>query len=59
MAYCPECGAEVETGPDDFEEGDVIECDECGVELEVASVSPLELETIDGDWDEDEDEDWD
>lgn len=59
MAFCPECGAEIEGEPSDFEEGEIVECGECGVELEVMSIAPLELEPVEGDWDEeDEDEEW-
>lgn len=60
MTYCPECGVEIEADPGDFEKGDVVECDECGAELEVTATSPLEFEAVDESWDdEDEDEDWD
>ena len=46
MAHCPECDAEIEGDPFEFEEGEIIECGECGVELEVINTSPLELEPI-------------
>ena len=59
MAFCPECDAEIEGEPFEFEEGEVMECPECGVELEVTSTSPLELETIESDYDELEGEEWD
>ena len=42
MGTCPECAAIIED--DGFEVGEIIECPECGVELEVMSLSPLELE---------------
>lgn len=59
MAFCPECGAEIEGEPLDFEEGEIIECGECGSGLEVMSTAPLELEAVESDWDEaDEDEEW-
>jgi alpha-aminoadipate carrier protein LysW len=58
MAFCPECDAEIEGEPYEFEEGEIIECPECGVELEVVSTSPLEFELVEGDNDEDEEE-WD
>ncbi len=54
MSYCPECEAVIE---DEFEEvGEVISCPECGVELEVISLDPVEFDLAPVD-DEDEDED--
>jgi alpha-aminoadipate carrier protein LysW len=41
-AVCPECGETLEI-PDDVEEGEIIDCDNCGVELDVESVEPLRL----------------
>ncbi len=53
MSYCPECEAVIE---DEFEEvGEVISCPECGVELEVISIDPVEFDLAPVD-DEDEDE---
>jgi lysine biosynthesis protein LysW len=59
MAFCPECEAEIEGEPYEFEEGEIIECPECGVELEVVSTSPLEFEMVEGDFEEEEEEEWD
>lgn len=42
MSECPVCGGDVETAPDVLE-GELIDCPECGLELEVSSVSPLTL----------------
>lgn len=42
-AECPECLAELELAQD-LEEGEIIVCPDCGIELEVMSVDPLELE---------------
>ena len=39
-AVCPECDAEVETASD-TEAGEIVTCSDCGVDLEVTSVSPL------------------
>ncbi len=36
---------------DEVEEGDVVACDECGIEYEVVGVEPLELARVDGDLD--------
>ncbi len=54
MSYCPECEAVIE---DEFEEvGEVISCPECGVELEVISIDPVEFDLAPVD-DEDDEED--
>lgn len=52
MATCPECGAIIAL---DFDvvEGEIIECDECGADLEVVTADPLELEIA-----PEEEEDW-
>jgi alpha-aminoadipate/glutamate carrier protein LysW len=41
-AECPVCDAEVELG-DDTVEGELVECPDCGSELEVTSLKPLAL----------------
>ena len=52
MVACPECGAATNLN-DDFVEGEIIECEECGAELEVVSINPLELALA-----PEEEEDW-
>lgn len=62
---CPECDNPLDIDVDDVEEGEVIQCDECGTDLEVVSNDPLELAPVeeegysdeDDDFAEDEDED--
>jgi len=69
VSFCPECEAAIE---EEFDEvGDLFTCPECGVELEVTSIDPLDfdlapLEEDDDNDDEDlgldetdEEEDWD
>jgi alpha-aminoadipate/glutamate carrier protein LysW len=56
MATCPECDAEVDVDEFDVEKGDPISCQDCGSNLVVASVAPIELELSDED-DEDDDDD--
>ena len=58
MAFCTECDAEIEGEPYEYEEGEIIECPECGLELEVVTTSPLEFELVEGDFDGDSDEEW-
>lgn len=54
MAYCPECEAAIDVEEDDVEEGQTLDCPECGAELEVVNTNPLELDVISDDEDEDE-----
>jgi alpha-aminoadipate/glutamate carrier protein LysW len=42
-AECPECLAELQLAAD-VEEGEIVVCVECGIELEVLSVDPLKLD---------------
>ena len=52
MSYCPECEAVID---EEFEDvGELITCPECGVELEVISIDPVEFDLAPID-DEDED----
>ena len=57
MAICPECDAEIEVDEFDVDKGDQLSCPECGSNLEVASVSPLELELASDDDVEDDGDD--
>ena len=45
MAFCPECHAAIDM-EDDVEEGQTMDCPECGAELQVLSTNPLELEVV-------------
>ncbi len=64
MITCPVCDAEIDLDEDELEEGDTLSCEECGAELRVVGIDPLELEPVeeeeeeDIDFDEDEDDDW-
>jgi alpha-aminoadipate carrier protein LysW len=62
MATCPECDADIDVDEFDVDKGDLISCAECGTNLEVTSIAPLELEAsddLDDDDDDDDDEDED
>ena len=59
MATCPECDADIDVDEFDVDKGDLISCAECGTNLEVTSVAPLELEATDEDDEDDDDEDED
>ena len=57
MAHCPECESLVDVDVDDVEEGEIVTCPECGVELEVVNTNPVELDLAeDEELDEDEEE---
>lgn len=56
MAVCPDCEAPLDVEEDEVEEGEVINCPDCGVELEVVSTNPIEVERIEEEEEEDEDE---
>ena len=42
MIICPECNNTLKD--ENLDLGEVIECPECGVELEVVEINPLEVE---------------
>ena len=44
---CPECESPIVIDPDEVEEGDTISCDDCGAELEIASLDPVKLSLVD------------
>jgi alpha-aminoadipate carrier protein LysW len=54
MVECIECAAELDLAPD-VEVGEIVVCQDCGVELEVMSVAPITLELapeVEEDWGE-------
>lgn len=53
---CPECDADVHVDTD-ADKGDILSCEECGTDLEVVGLDPVELDIVEEDYDEDEDED--
>jgi len=52
MTECPLCSGELALG-DDTVKGELIECNECGSELEVVAVDPFQLNEA-----PQEEEDW-
>lgn len=56
MATCPECDADLDVDESDVEEGDQVDCPECGETFVVTGTDPLELEIADEDEDEEEEE---
>ena len=57
MATCPECDSDIDVDEYDVDKGDLISCPECGTNLEVVNLAPLELEAAPDEDDEDEDDD--
>lgn len=45
MACCPECEAEIDL-EDEIEEGRMLDCPECGAQLEVVNTNPVELDVV-------------
>ena len=70
MLKCPECDGAVDVDEEELDEGDALSCDECGAELRVVGVDPVELESaeeleeeeeddeLDDEEEAEEDEDW-
>jgi alpha-aminoadipate/glutamate carrier protein LysW len=56
MATCPECDFEIDVDEYDVDRGDTLECDNCGVTLEVVGLNPIEFEAVSDDDDEDDDD---
>ena len=54
MAVCPECEAGIEIDEFDVDKGEIISCPECGIDLEVVGMSPLELDLAQ----QDEEDEW-
>lgn len=69
MVNCPLCDAVIDVDEEELDEGDSLICEECGANLNVSGMSPLELvpdssddeddEDLDDDLDEEDDEDED
>jgi alpha-aminoadipate/glutamate carrier protein LysW len=59
MVNCPKCEAVIDVDEEDLDEGDSISCDECGADLKVTSLDPLDVElTADEEEEEEDEEDW-
>jgi alpha-aminoadipate carrier protein LysW len=57
MAHCPECEAILDLDVEDVEEGQLVSCPDCGVELEVVNTNPVELDLAEDDDEEDDEDD--
>ncbi|WP_260702822.1 hypothetical protein [Edaphobacter flagellatus] len=43
---CPECDSPIDLD-DDVDQGETVQCEECGAELEIVGTDPIELAAID------------
>ncbi len=58
MALCPECEAKIDVD-EEVEEGQTLDCPDCGAELEVVNTNPVELDAVaDEEEEEKEEETW-
>jgi len=57
MAICPECEFEIDVDEFDVERGDTLDCDNCGVTLEIIGLHPIEFEVASDDDEDEEAED--
>ena len=59
MVNCPNCDAVIELDEEELDEGETLTCDECGADLTITGLDPLELETSEDEDEEEEEEDVD
>ena len=57
MAICPECEFEIDVDEYDVDRGDTLDCDNCGVTLEIVGLNPIEFEVASDDDEDEDDED--
>ena len=55
IGTCPECDADVHVDTD-ADKGDVVSCEECGTDLEVVGLDPVELDIVEEESLDDDDE---
>ena len=51
---CPECDNPLVVDVDEVDVGEVLTCEECGTELEIVSVDPLEIAPVESEGYDDE-----
>ncbi len=52
---CPECDNPIVVDAEEVEEGETVQCDECGADLEIVSIDPVEVALVDDGGYDDED----
>lgn len=58
IGTCPECEADVHVDTD-ADKGEIVDCEECGVQLEVVGLDPVELDIVEEEEPDDDDDDED
>ena len=56
MVLCPECETDLGIEEDEVDEGEIVSCPECGIDFEVITTNPLELNRIEEEEDDEEEE---
>lgn len=56
MVRCPKCAAEIDLDEDEVEEGELLNCPECDIGLEVVQTHPVQVNRISDDDDEEDDD---
>jgi alpha-aminoadipate carrier protein LysW len=59
MVNCPNCDALLDLDEEELDEGDALTCEECGADLSVTGLDPLELETTEDEEEDEEDDEED
>lgn len=52
---CPECDNPLVINVDEVDEGETVTCEECGSDLEIVSLDPLEIAPVEAEGYDDED----
>lgn len=52
---CPECDHPLVIDVDEVDEGEIVTCEECGSDLEIVSLDPLEIAPVESEGYDDED----
>ena len=53
LGTCPECEAEVHVDTD-ADKGDTVTCEECGTDLEIVGLDPVELDIVEEEMDDED-----
>jgi alpha-aminoadipate carrier protein LysW len=59
MVNCPLCDAPIDVEEEELDEGDPLICEECGANLVVTGLDPLEIEPADEEEEDEDEEDLD
>jgi len=59
MVNCPLCDAPIDVEEEELDEGDPLICEECGANLIVTGVDPLEIESAEEEEEDEDEEDLD